>query len=201
MLARMRSFTTRYLLTIAAMGVAGGLLLIPVNNYAATIAKGVPLLYAPVVGFWLLPVIVSMVLLRRPAAGVLAALFAGLVNVPTTPYGPQAVVTMLMVGVLVELPFAATLYRRWGYWLFAGVVLVISALYGGVTWNSLNVASLAPWAQITFFALLVGSGQLAVFVGHLVARRVEQTGVTRGVSRPQAVSSRAGRTLESTRTP
>ena len=201
MLTGMRSFTTRYLLTVAAIGVAGGLLLIPVNNYAATIAKGVPLLYAPVVGFWLLPVIVSMVLLRRPAAGVLAALFAGLVNVPTTPYGPQAVVTMVMVGVLVELPFAVTLYRRWGYWPFAGTVLVISGLYGAVTWTSLNVASLAPWAQVTFFVLLIGSGQLAVWLGHLVARGVEKTGVTRGVSRPQAVSSRTGRTLESTRTP
>ena len=201
MLAGMRSFTTRYLLTVAAIGVAGGLLLIPVNNYAATIAKGVPLLYAPVVGFWLLPVIVSMVLLRRPAAGVLAALFAGLVNVPTTPYGAQAVVTMVMIGVLVELPFAVTLYKRWGYWLFAGTVLVISALYGGVTWRSLDLASLATWAQVTFFALLIGSGQLAVFLGHLVARRVEKTGVTRGVSRPQAVSSRTEREVESTLTP
>ena len=201
MLVGMRSFTTRYLLTVAAIGVAGGLLLIPVNNYAATIAKGVPLLYAPVVGFWLLPVIVSMVLLRRPAAGVLAALFAGLVNVPTTPYGAQAVVTMVMIGVLVELPFAVTLYKRWGYWLFAGTVLVISALYGGVTWRSLDLASLATWAQVTFFALLIGSGQLAVFLGHLVARRVETTGVTRGVSRPQAVSSRTEREVESTLTP
>ena len=201
MLIGMRSFTTRYLLTVAAIGVAGGLLLIPVNNYAATIAKGVPLLYAPVVGFWLLPVIVSMVLLRRPAAGVLAALFAGLVNVPTTPYGAQAVVTMVMIGVLVELPFAVTLYKRWGYWLFAGTVLVISALYGGVTWRSLDLASLATWAQVTFFALLIGSGQLAVFLGHLVARRVEKTGVTRGVSRPQAVSSRTEREVESTLTP
>lgn len=180
----MHRFTTRYLLTCAAIGVAGGLLLIPANLYAGTVAKGVPLLYAPIVGVWILPVIVALALLRRPGAGLLTAFVAGLVTIPASPNGTGAVITMLLIGVLLELPFAVLLYRRWHPAVFLAATVVIAVLYGFVTWRSLNVAALAPWAQVTFVALLIVSGVAGTLLGLLLARRVERTGVTRGISRP-----------------
>ncbi|WP_157981614.1 ECF transporter S component [Protaetiibacter intestinalis] len=178
----MGRFTTRYLLSCAAIGVAGGLLLIPANLYAATVAKGVPLLYAPVVGVWILPVVVALALLRRPGAGVLSALVAGLVTIPASPNGAAAVITMLMIGVLLELPFAVLLYRRWHPAIFLSAAVVLAVLYGFVTWRSLDVASLAPWAQATFIALLLVSAVVGTLLGRAIARAVERTGVTRGIS-------------------
>jgi len=182
-------FTTRYLLTCAAVGVAGGLLLIPANLYAGTVAKGIPLLYAPIVGIWVLPVVVALALLRRPGAGVITALIAGIVTIPSSPNGVGAVITMLMIGALLELPFAVLLYRRWHPAVFLVATVVLAVLYGFVTWRSLDVASQPAWAQVTFIALLIVSGAAGAIVGLVVARAVERTGVTRGVSRPRGAAS------------
>ncbi|WP_168200377.1 ECF transporter S component [Protaetiibacter larvae] len=188
----MGRFTTRYLLSCAAIGVAGGLLLIPANLYAGTVAKGVPLLYAPIVGVWILPVVIALALLRRPGAGVLTALIAGIVTIPSSPNGAGAVITMLMIGVLLELPFAVLLYRRWHPAIFLVATAVLAALYGFVTWRSLDVASQPTWAQITFVALLIVSGLVGAVVGLAIARAVERTGVTRGVSRDRTAQATSG---------
>jgi energy-coupling factor transport system permease protein len=160
----------RPVLLVLGIGVLGGLLLIPVNTYAATVARGVPLLYAPVVGAWLLPPLTAMLTVRRPGAGVAAALVAGLVTVPTTSYGLRALVTMAMVGVFLELAVAVTLYRRWDRKIFAGAIVVACGLYGFVTWRSLEVSSIGLPAQVAFFALLVVSGLGALVLAGIAAR-------------------------------
>jgi energy-coupling factor transport system substrate-specific component len=176
-----RSVTLRAVGLVVGIGVLGGLLLIPVNTYAATVARGIPLLYAPVVGAWLLPVLTSMLVVRRPGAGLGAAIVAGLVNVPTTSYGLRALVTMAMVGVFVELAIALTLYRRWDRWIFGIAIVVACVLYGFVTWRSLDVGSIGLPAQLAFFALLVLSGLGALVLAVLLARLLEDTPLTRGV--------------------
>jgi energy-coupling factor transport system substrate-specific component len=178
---RLNNVHVRFALLAMAIGLAGGLLLIPVNTYAATVAHGIPLLYAPVVGAWLLPVVTSMLSLRRPGAGVLAALVAGFVNIPTTSYGPRALLTMLMVGVFLELAIALTLYRRWDKRTFSLAILSASVLYGLVAWRSLDVGSIGLPAQVAFFTLLILSGQGALIVSAVIARALEDWGVTRGV--------------------
>ena len=167
---------------VVGIGLLGGLLLIPVNTYAATVARGIPLLYAPVVGAWLLPVLTSMLTVRRPGAGLGAAIVAGLVNVPTTSYGMRALVTMAMVGVFLELAIALTLYRRWDRWIFGVAIAVACALYGIVTWRSLDVGSIGLPAQLAFFALLVLSGLGALVLAVILARLLADTPLTRGVT-------------------
>ncbi|SIT72317.1 ECF transporter S component [Microbacterium sp. RU33B] len=62
--------TTRYLLSCAAIGAAGAVLLIPANNLAIALGTALPFLYAAMVGVWLLPSALAMALIRRPGAGV-----------------------------------------------------------------------------------------------------------------------------------
>jgi energy-coupling factor transport system permease protein len=185
-----RSVALRAAALVVGIGLLGGLLLIPVNTYAATVARGIPLLYAPVVGAWLLPVLTSMLTVRRPGAGLGAALVTGLVNVPTTSYGLRALVTMAMVGVFLELAVAVTLYRRWDRWIFGLAIVVACVLYGFVTWRSLDVGSIGLPAQLAFFALLVLSGLGALVLAALVARILADTPLTRGVTpRPRSAGA------------
>jgi energy-coupling factor transport system substrate-specific component len=178
---------------VMAFGLLGGLLLIPVNTYAATVARGIPLLYAPVVGAWLLPVLTSMLTVRRPGAGLGAALIAGLVNVPTTSYGLRALVTMAMIGVFLELAAAVGLYRRWDRWIFGIAIVVACVLYGFVTWRSLDVGSIGLPAQLAFFGLLVLSGLGALVLAAIATRVLADTPLTRGVApRPRPAGVAAG---------
>ena len=179
---RRSSVHLRAIAVVLGIGILGGLLLIPVNTYAATVARGVPLLYAPVVGAWLLPVLTSMLTVRRPGAGLVAALVAGLVNVPTTSYGFRALVTMAMIGLFLELAVAVTLYRRWDRWVFAVAIVVACALYGIVTWRSLDVGSIGLPSQVAFFALLVLSGLGSLVLASIAARVLADTRLTRGLA-------------------
>ncbi|MFD1714911.1 ECF transporter S component [Amnibacterium flavum] len=184
----MSRFPTRYLLTCAAIGAAGGVLLIPANNVAAAVSASLPPLYAAIVGVWILPVITGLALLRRPGVGVLVALLASLVTVPFTPYGARSIITGLMVGIALELPFAIALYRHWRPWLFFVAALLVGGLYAGVSFNSLDLPTFPAGVQIAFVALLLVSVAVAVALGLWLARAVERTGVVRGIARPRAAT-------------
>jgi energy-coupling factor transport system substrate-specific component len=185
-----RSVIVRAVGLVVVLGLLGGLLLIPVNTYAATVARGIPLLYAPVVGAWLLPVLTSMLTIRRPGAGIGAAIVAGLVNVPTTSYGLRALVTMAMIGLFLELAVALTRYRRWDRWIFGVAIIAACVLYGFVTWRSLDVGSIGFPAQLAFFALLVLSGLGALILAVVIARLLADTPLTRGVApRPRSTGA------------
>lgn len=106
--------STRLLLSCAAIGAAGGiviaalnwsLLLLPQTWIAYT-------LYTIVLSVWALPALISVALFRAPGVGLLTMAFAGVVNL-VTPNGFAMVVNFLVAGVIIELPFLVTGYRRW----------------------------------------------------------------------------------------
>ena len=188
----MSSFPTRYLLTCAALGAAGGILLIPANNVAAAVSATLPPLYAAIVGVWILPVIAGLALLRRPGVGVLVALLSSLVTVPFTPYGARSLITGVMIGVALELPFALARYRYWRPWLFFVAALIVGALYAGVSFNSLDLVTFPTGVQVAFVALLLASLVASGALGLWLARAIERTGVVRGLARPAAPRDRSG---------
>lgn len=188
----MNRFPTRYLLTCAALGAAGGILLVPANNVAAAVSATLPPLYAAIVGIWILPVITGLALLRRPGVGVLVALLASLVTVPFTPYGARSLVTGLMIGIALELPFALAGYRHWRPWLFFVAALLVGGLYAGVSFNSLDLVTFPVGVQIAFVVLLLVSATAAVALALWVARAIERTGVVRGIARPAGARGRSG---------
>lgn len=179
----MKSLTTRFLMTCAAIGAASGVLLVPVNHASAVLAPTAPIVYAGMVGFWVIGPVLGLAVLRRWGAGVLTMLIAGLINVPLTPFGPTAVLTTLMVGVAVELGFAVTLYRIWKPWLFYVTTAVFTACYAASSYAFFHISSMAPAVQVLFFVLMLGSSACATWAGLVLARRVAKTGVTRGLVR------------------
>lgn len=190
----MKRFSTQYLLTCAAIGAGGGLLLIPANNLAAAIAAAVPLLYAAIVGVWVVPSVVALDLIRRPGAAVLTSFFAGLVLIPFTPYGVRSVVTCLIFGIILELPFLATLYRRWSPWIFFGATLVLLALYSLLAYRTYAVETFEPWAQVTFFGLMLVSAFAFTGLSLLLSSRLRKAGVARVLRRKADTKADAGAT-------
>ena len=84
-------FPTAILLTCAALGVAGAVLLAPMN-WASTILTGpLPFLGMALAGLWLLPSVIALRLLRRPLVGLLVGLISGLVLVPFSGHGFRSV--------------------------------------------------------------------------------------------------------------
>jgi energy-coupling factor transport system substrate-specific component len=186
-----------YLRTLAVavgIGVLGGLLLIPVSAYGVRIAPELPLLYAPAVGAWMLPVLTSMLTLRRPGAGLLTALVAGLVNLPVASYGFRAFLSMVIVGLFLELAIAVTLYRRWSKPVFAVALAVGSLLFGLAAWRGLGLDTAGLPIQVLFLTLMVLSSEGALVLAALFARLLEDTRLARGLQ-PRGRVTRSNKRL------
>lgn len=173
--------TTRFLMACAAIGAATGVLLLPTNFAAAALSAAVPLVYAAMVGVWLVGPIVALAVLRRPGAAVLTMLIAGIINIPT-PAGPTAIVTNLMVGVALELGFLVTLYRIWRPWLFYLTALLFETWYAISAYAFFNIDDMAVPVRGVFFGLMAASAVLFTWLGLEIARRLAATGVARGIA-------------------
>lgn len=164
----------------SVLGVAGGLLFIlwnigsnPLRN-----ALGVyPPAGALVAGVWLLPGVLTGLVIRKPGAAVFGETVAAVVSMlvgnewgfPTLYYG-------LLQGLGAEVVFAALRYRRWGL----PVVLLAGAgagLVSGVLDVTGYYAAFSSTHQVLYVAFLVLSGVVLAGGGSwLLARALRRTG-------------------------
>ena len=176
-----RRFPTTLLLTCAALGVAGGLMLAPAN-WLSTVLFAFPpttILSMAIAGLWLLPSVIALRLLRRPHVGMLVGLIAGLVLVPLSGYGFGSIATNLWWAAFTELPFLFVLWRYWGTWLhYVGAALAAVA-YVVLSWFTYSMDTLGMWAQIAFFAITFASCLGTTALGILIADRLKAAGVGR----------------------
>ncbi|UYO96720.1 ECF transporter S component [Microbacterium sp. M28] len=174
-----RRFPTALLLTCAALGVAGGLLLAPANWLSTLLSGPAPFASMALSGLWILPSVIALRLLQRPFVGLLVGLIAGLVLVPFSGYGFSAVLTNVMWALPAELPFLLVLYRYWGTWMHYIGALIIGVAYPVSAWAWFNLGAMTVWAQIAFFAITIVSCVAATALGILIADRLRAAGVGR----------------------
>lgn len=182
----MKRASTQYLLTCAAIGAAGGILLIPANNIAAAVAAAIPLLYAAIVGAWVIAPVVALDVIRRPGASLLTSLFAGLVVTPFTPYGARSIITCVLFGALLEIPFLITRYKRWTPTIFFVSTLVIGAVYAAYSFVSFALETFPLGAQIAYFVILLASIAAFTALGLLIGSRLRKAGVAKSLRRRTA---------------
>ncbi len=164
--------STVYLLTCAAIGVSGGILLWGATALATVLYVTIPFISVALAGVWLLPAVVGLRLLHRPLAGLLVGLISGVVVLPY-------LVTNVWWAFFAELPFVLLLYRRWDTWLHYLGAAVVGILYPILAASSYNLWTQPVWAQLSFFALTLGSCLAGTFVGILIADRLHAAGVAR----------------------
>ncbi|WP_350348809.1 ECF transporter S component [Agromyces sp. G08B096] len=184
---------TRILLTCAAIGTAGGLLLVPLNWISASIAAAMPLLYAVLSGVWTVPFVVAFALIRRPGTALLTGLIAGIVNAGLTPQGPSAILTSLMVGAMIEIPIALGGYRSWRAWIWYVGAAVFGLAYSLYSMAYLDFGANPVWMQAAYAVIGTASNVAAIWVGRSIAARLEAAGVARGLQPRQAAPAVAAR--------
>ena len=175
----MHRTSTRVLLSCAAIGVGGGLVAGASGYLAAAFAAFGPLLYGITAGTHFLPSVVALALLKRPGTAVLAGVIAGLVGAAFAPWWiGRFVGTGLLVGVLLELPFLITRYRRWDPWLFYVVGGVLGARAGRSPCSSASAPSTTRWwAWAIALPLWVASPVFFTWIGRVIAARLARAGV------------------------
>lgn len=176
-------FPTAILLTCAALGVAGGILLAPANWVSTLLFGGLPFVSVAIAGLWLLPSAIALRLLQRPLVGLLVGLLAGLVIVPFSGYGFGSVATNLWWAAFTELPFLFVLWRYWGTWLHYLGAIIVSVVYPIMAWASFDLGSFGLGIQIAFFAVILASCVGATALGILIADRLKKAGVGRRLPR------------------
>ena len=179
----MSRVSTAYLLTCAAIGVAGGALLWGATGLSTLLFATVPFISVALAGLWLLPAVVALRLLQRPLAGLLVGLLSGLVVFPY-------LFTNLWWAFFAEPPFLLVLYRFWPTWLHYAGAAIVGILYPILAATSFNLWALPLWSQIGFFALTLASCLGGTALGVLIGDRLAQAGVARLArrKRPAATS-------------
>jgi energy-coupling factor transport system substrate-specific component len=140
-----------------------------------------PLVFVVVRGLFLLPQLMSLYIVRRPGAAVVAGLFFGLVQAPFTPFGWTTVPVGLLTGVVCELPFLLTRYRnfRQPMLLLAGAVAGLLNL--ALVFVPLGYPGLAFGVQAALVVgYAVGGAVLGGLLAKLLADALAQTGVLSG---------------------
>jgi energy-coupling factor transport system substrate-specific component len=170
-------FPTAILLTCAALGVAGGLLLAPANWISTILFPGLPFVSVALAGLWLLPSVIALRLLRRPLVGLLVGLLAGLVIVPFSGYGFGSVATNVWWAAFTELPFLFVLWRSWGTWMHYVGAVVVGIVYPILAWASFNLGDMTVGVRIAFFVITMASCLAGTALGILIADRLRRAGV------------------------
>ncbi|MGO1507414.1 MAG: ECF transporter S component [Microbacteriaceae bacterium] len=177
---RRSAVPTTLLLTCAALGVAGGLLLAPANWLSTVLLTlGMPALSVAITGLWILPAVIALRLLRRPLVGLLVGVIAGLVIVPFSGYGFMSVITNASWALFAELPFLVVLWKRWKTWMHYAGAAALGIVYPIFAWTFFAMGVQPLWSQILFFAATLASCLGATALGILIADRLSKAGVGR----------------------
>ncbi|MFT4259400.1 ECF transporter S component [Microbacterium sp.] len=177
-----RRFPTTMLLTCAAIGVAGGIVLAPAGWLSNFLFATVPFISVAPAGLWLVPGVIAARLLQRPGAAMLVGLISGLVASPFSSTGFGMVLTTLWWAFFAELPFLLVLWRRWSTWQHYAGAAVCAIIYPIAAWYSFNLGTLPLGLQITFFAITMLSCLAGAGLGVLIADRLRTAGVGRRVT-------------------
>ncbi|MBG9565175.1 MULTISPECIES: ECF transporter S component [Brevibacillus] len=99
-------------------------------NYVYMLATSLlgPIYSRILIGFYMLPGLIALYLIRKPGAGLLAETVAGLVMIPFTSYGWMMLVGQAVNGLFCELPYAFARYRTYSARFMLAAAAVTGAL-------------------------------------------------------------------------
>jgi energy-coupling factor transport system permease protein len=178
----MSRVTTAYLLTCAAIGVAGGVLLWAAGWMSTALFATVPFASVALAGLWLLPATVALRLLERPFAGILVGLISGLVAFPFLG-------AALWWALFAEIPFLLALHRSWRTWQYYAGALFVGIGYPIAAAASFNLWTMPVWAMVLFFVLTIVGCLVGVGLGILIADQLKRAGVAK-LARRRGLASR-----------
>ncbi|MEM7331394.1 MAG: ECF transporter S component [Chloroflexota bacterium] len=175
----LRGWTTRDLLVTAVIGIVFGLLISVVVNFGLVLwAATTPLVAVAVFnGAFVMSGMTAPYLIRRPGASIISELITGLAMSPFTAFGIGAIVGRLMEGIVYEIPFLATRYRRYGW-----VPMMLGGVIGGTAFFLMTM--MVYGAQNLATGLLIGLvfiNTVSCVLGVVLSRKMVEALVRSGV--------------------
>jgi energy-coupling factor transport system substrate-specific component len=179
--------STAYLLTCAAIGVAGGIVLAAGWWISSMLFITMPLISVAIAGLWLMPAVIALRLIQRPFAGLLVGLISGLVLAPLFTVG--AIGTTLWWALFAELGFLLVLYRFWRTWQHYASALIVSIVYPIMAAASFDLWTIPLGMQIAYFGVTLVSCFAGTWLGIVVADRLRTAGVAKLARRRTPVAA------------
>lgn len=174
--------STRFLLTCAAIGVGSGLPFAVTGYLHAVVLVVAPMLYGLLIGLYFLPGVIAQSVLRRGGVAMITGTIAGLTASAFDPmHLPQHIGTSLLIGALQELPFAVRRYRYWQAWVYYLAAGIAGLLFAGVAFVVVAPQGHGVALSILYLALWFAAPVIVTWIGRLIARGIDRTGVARGV--------------------
>lgn len=187
----MPKLSTRLLLTLAAIGVAGGIVCLPTIYAGTALLATAPPLYGLVTGAYIFSGVIAQSLLRRGGVAFITATLAGLIAAPFFPGGVAYIPAFALVGLVQEAPFAVSAYRYWRGWIFYLTAAFVGAVIAVAEFIAVAGERAPLWVQIVKPSVFIVSLVLFTVLGRAVAAGLARAGIGRGLSRP--VDRRRGR--------
>ena len=173
------AWTTRDLLVTAVIGIAlGAAILIPFVYLYAFIQGLGPLAVWALTGIPFLPSLFVAYVVRRPGAGIVGQLIAGLTQLPFTPLGLAYLISAIIRAILCE-PLVA-LVTRYRHFSLGRIVLLgalTGALFFAVGGLLLRTVDFAPTIVATIGALAVGSCAISAVCAKYLTEAIARTDV------------------------
>lgn len=169
---------TRNLMTVAALGVVGSLLVVPLEYLTVLVAvnpRGI-LIMCALMGAWMVPYLLPGVIVNKPGAFLIAGFIMGIASAFLTPQGAAAIVGSIIGALFVGVPVALFLYRHWTWWVY----LISGVVFGGVNaslYSSAYGIALSTQETVIGIVLSILSCWVAVGVCLLLRRALERTGL------------------------
>ncbi len=176
------SWKTRDLLVTAVIGIVFGIVLSGAVNLGTVLAAALTPLIG---GIFVMPVYVvagmtALYIIRKPGAAVISELVTGLIMVPFTPFGFIVLPGRLLDGVLYEVPFLVTRYRRWGWMsmmLSAGLAATVLWTIGMFSMGGFN---LEPGLIVLLYVGNFVGSAIGGALAKALADAIAKTGVLAG---------------------
>lgn len=167
----------RRLVTAVCLGIAGCIVVIPVTYLQSGAGAIHVYLVSATLGLWALACVLPMLVARTPGASLIACLAMGVGCAVATPFGASAIPALLLEGLVVELPFAVLLYRRYTIPQFVVASVLLGLLLGWPPPSAVGVVDPSVGVHLISAIIAVVCALVFLALGVAVERKLVATGV------------------------
>lgn len=131
-------------------------------------------------GFWYMSGFMAMFIIRKPGIALVAQAIAGIIMIPMTPFGLMMLFGTLICGVLTELVFLITRYKRFTLPVYMIGMSSLSLIYALLEYGPSGYGGLAIPVQIGILSASAFSGAVCGWLCKRISGSLLQTGLLSG---------------------
>lgn len=172
-----RKMTVRDLVIAVAIGIVGSIIVVGLIYFQAFASIAHIYLVSLSLGLWLVPCIMPLLIIRKPGASIIACLAMGVISALTSPFGYLAIFSLVIEGIIIELPFLVALYRKWHNYQFVISAILLSIMMGALAPGAVGVEAPSPMMYLLSVIIAMFSSLVCLFFCMRLARKLRDSGV------------------------